>query len=126
MASRKSSRTTTQRRRDLLRSVVEFHPGRRMATNGLFRLGSQTMTEVNKTSGRSRAGSYFLVRNNLADALRLAVSEPSAKNVIPTYYTGMTGITRFNVHVSGDTLSIGCKTFTGKDAAALKEWALAE
>lgn len=44
-------------------------------------------------------------------------------NQIATYYTGTAGATRFDVVVRPDSLSIGCKTFVGKAAAALKEWA---
>src|SRR6266705_2651388 len=129
MASRKSSRSTskstTVRRENLLRSVTELRPGR-MSTNGLFRLGSQTLTEVNQRTGRSRTNSYFLVRHNLCEALRVARQNPLAGYIISTYYNGAAGKTDFRVQVTPDTVSIGCKVFTGKDAIALKAWATKE
>lgn len=124
MASRKSSRSTTVRRDNLLRSVTEVRTGR-MTTNGLFRLGSQTMTEVNRRTGRVHKNSYFIVRNDLRVLLaELAKLPLIGNNVISTFYNGSVGKTNFRVRVPApDTVSIGCKTFTGKAATALREWA---
>lgn len=124
--SRRSSRptSTTQRRQNLLRSVTEVRSGR-MTTNGLFRLGSQTMTEVNRRTGRARLGSYFIVRNDLAMILNALQQNTEAFFPITTYYTAGTDKTAFRVLLSDEgAVYIGCKVFTGKDAAALKQWAL--
>lgn len=90
-----------------------------MSTNGLFRLGSQTLTEVSQQSGRVRRNSYFVVREDLRNILRGAVTGP-----INTYYTNNAGKSSFRVENTTDYITIGCKVFTGKNAAALRTWAL--
>jgi hypothetical protein len=122
---KKSSRSTTVRKQNLLRSVTEVRSGR-MTTNGLFRLSSQTMTEVSQLSGRMRRNSYFIVRNDLRTILTGETGGTDG-NLIKTYYHGENGNTAYRVNMLGDTaMSIGCKTFTGKAALALKAWAMHE
>lgn len=118
MASRKTS--TTQRRQNLLRSVESNYAGTRLVTNGSFRLGPQSLTEVSRLTGRVRNGSYFLVREELRKILRDNPTEPS----ILTYRHNSTGASTYMVEVRDDMVRIGCKRFMGKNATALKQWAL--
>jgi len=118
MASRKPT-STTQRRLNLLKSTYLTNGGRN-ATNGLFRLGPQSLTEVNMLTGRMRRGSYFLVREELRKILRDNPAEP----FISTYRHNQAGTSTFRVAISDDLIQIGCKRFVGKTADALRQWAL--
>ena len=117
--SRKSSKTTTQRRQNLLRSVA-FRPTGRKMTTGEFRLGPQTMTETQ--NNRVVRNSYYIVKDDLR---RLLNAHPTTglAGGLNIYYTGNVGMSVFNVTREDDSIRIGCKLFVGKDAKRLQDWA---
>jgi len=100
-----------------------------MTTNGLFHLGSQTMTEVDRKTGRTYKNAYFIVRNDLRDVLN-KLANPAMivdAGVLETFYNGGGGRIFFRVSVPAPGIvKIGCKTFTGKAAQALRDWTYRE
>ena len=120
MASRptstRKSATTTQRRQNLLRSVSLSYG--RYLTNGRYRLTPNTLALVNDNN-RVYPGAYFVLRADLRKVLA------NGESSITSYCHGRLARTNFGVKVSENEIKIGCKTFRGRDEAALREWVTA-